>query len=51
MKPGEQCQMMGGQSVRLVWCAGNLAILDSVSLLFAKCIVCFFHLCGVCWYM
>ena len=36
MRPGEQCQIMGGQSVRLVWCAGNLAILDSVSLLFVK---------------
>ena len=50
MRPGEQCQIMGGQSVRLVLCAGNLAILDSVSLLFAKSmfIVCFFHLFGVC---
>ena len=36
MRPGEQCQIMVGQSVRLVWCADNLAILDSVSLLFAK---------------
>ena len=42
MRPGEQCQMMDGQSVRLVWCADNLAILDSVSSLFAKCMFVFF---------
>ena len=36
MRPGEQCQMMDGQSQRLASCADNLAILDSVSLLYCK---------------
>ena len=36
MRPGEQCQMMDGQSQRLAWYADNLAILDSVSLLYCK---------------
>ena len=36
MRPGELCQIMDGQSQRLAWYADNLAILDSVSLLYCK---------------